>query len=230
MKSITTEIQKHNNVTSLTTAEAHQLPSPVEPLPSSEALELARWRSFAVESIKRKQRADSFYHNLKTEQQDQLLKWLEEEEDLGTICMRITAPPPEGFGIKVHITSLRRFRSSWKALDHIVKNEEVLDCLHDMETNSDFSQRNRIQEGISQMLHEKVFELAQTHPGSDIVTRLLTGIEKLSALDYKRQKLLLEREKLLHNARNLPGSPRHHRVDLNIVRPDQPPAHPALDS
>ena len=76
------------------------------------------------------------------------------------------------------------------------------------------------------MLHEKAFQLARTHPGSDSVTRLLTGIEKLAALDYKRQKLLLEREKLLLNARHSPGSPKHHRVDLNIVRPAQPPIQP----
>ena len=230
MKSITTEIQKHNNVTNvtslLTPAEAQQLPSLAAPSPSTEALELSRWRSFAVESMKRKQRADSFFHSLTTEQQDKLLHWLEEEEDLGTVCMRISAPQPEGFGLNVHLTSLRRFRAHWKSLNHIMLNEEILDSIHDMETNSDFSQRNRIQEAISQMLHEKAFQLARTHPGSDTVTRLLTSIEKLAALDYKRQKLLLEREKLLLNARHSPGSPKHHRVDLNIVRPAEPPAHP----
>ena len=89
MKSITTEIQKHNNVTSLgTPAEAQQLPTGPH----------SNW--------------------------------------LPGVCMRINAPPPEGFGVKVHLTSLRRFRSHWKSLHHIMKNEEILDRLHDRRGNS----------------------------------------------------------------------------------------------
>src|SRR5688572_5910472 len=157
-------------------------------MPSQNSAE-DRYRAFALESLRRKQRADSFFHSLTQEQQDKLLQLIQEGDDIGTVCSRIASPPPEGFGMNVHLTSLRRFRSHWSALHHIMKNQDILDTIHDMETNSDFTQRRRIQDAISQMLHEKAFELARTHPGSDVVTRILTGIEKLAALDYKREKL-----------------------------------------
>ena len=220
MKTLTTEIQKHDNLSSLLDSPSAGLPQLHQPFgPPAEQSIADKSRASAIESLKRKQRADSFFQSLTDEQQDKLLDWLETERDLGAVLARVSAPAPEGFGLKVHLTSLRRLRAHWRSLDFINRNEEILDTIHDMETNSDFSQSHRIQEAINQLLHEKAFELARTHPGSDVLRDVLASIQRLAELDYKREKLLIERQKLL---RLSVGSPQHHRVDLNIVRPAPP--------
>ena len=53
------------------------------------------------------------------------------------------------------------------------------------------------------------------------VTRLISGIQKIAAIDFQREKLAFEREKLK------PQSARYHRVDLNIVPPQQPQPAPS---
>lgn len=207
-----TEIVKHNNSVKNDPLNPPQLPPPAlvaDP-------EADRRRAFALESLKRKQRADSFFSSLTDAQQNQLLRWLEEIDDIGAIVARVAAPPPAGLGIRVHYTSLQRFRAHWRSLHYTIRGQEIDDTIHDMETNGDFSQSLRIQKALTHMLHQKLFELARTHPGSDTVTHLLSSIEKLAALDLKRQKLLIEREKCLRSGSS---SPKHHRVDLNIVRP-----------
>ena len=43
-------------------------------------------------------------------QQLQLLSWLE-MFPIAEVVQKVAAPPPEGFGIKTYITSLRRFQA-----------------------------------------------------------------------------------------------------------------------
>ncbi len=45
---------------------------------------------------------------LSPEQSDQLLTWLE-IHPIQTVIELVAAPPPDGFGMKTHVTSLRRF-------------------------------------------------------------------------------------------------------------------------
>ena len=45
---------------------------------------------------------------LSPEQSDQLLTWIE-IHPIQTVLERVAAPPPDGFGMKTHVTSLRRF-------------------------------------------------------------------------------------------------------------------------
>jgi len=168
-----------------------------------------------IESLRKLQRADAFFNKLSPDQKDTLLDWLRQFEDIGTVHSRVAAPPPQGFGIQVSLMTLRRFRARWRALGSILTTEDILDEITDMELNTDLSQTVRIQKAINHMLHEKAFSLARTHPGSDTLKTVLTSIEKLSALDYKKQKLLLEREKLTRHF----DLPKRHRVDLNIVPP-----------
>jgi hypothetical protein len=47
--------------------------------------------------------------SLSTAQQEQLVDWLE-LHPIKTVLEFVAAPPPEGFGIKTHITSMRRFQ------------------------------------------------------------------------------------------------------------------------
>jgi len=203
------QYKRSDNVTALAVSDTANL-SPQQPE-----------NRHMIESLRKLQRADAFFHKLTAEQQDTLLKWLHEIEDLGTVLSRVTAPAPQGFGVQVSLVTLRRFRSRWRALGSIMETEEMLDQITDMELAADLTQTPRIQKAINHMLHEKAFDLARTHPGSDTLKTVLTSIEKLSALDYKKQKLLLEREKLQHAKESLPVRLAHHRVDLNILPSNQ---------
>jgi hypothetical protein len=229
MKTKTIEIQKHDNVTSVAASPLQdlglpQLHQPFEP-PALPPPPPDLPRAFAIESLKRKQRADSFFHSITYEQQDKLIELLHTEENLVTVFERVTAPPPQGLGLKVHLNSLRRLRAHFNAVVFADRNHEILDEIDDMEANTHFSCSHRIQEGINQLLHEKAFELARSHPASDVLRDVLASIAKLAELSYKREKLLIERQKLLRLAVPLP---QHHRVDLNIV-PPRPPSTSPID-
>jgi hypothetical protein len=54
--------------------------------------------------------------SLEQEQKDQLVTWIE-TYNIGQVLEKVAAPPPDGFGIKTHITSLRRFYQREKLRD-----------------------------------------------------------------------------------------------------------------
>ena len=219
MKHINAKFQKHINVTDFPVLhQPQELPQPT-PAPSPAPPDSSVNRQRDVEMLNRMMRADSFYKALTNEQRLQLLEWIEKDQDIVTIWERLNAPPPDGFGVKVHMTSLRRFRTGLRAADRIARNQEMVDTVFEMESRADLTQFDRFQMAISHMLHEHAFDLARTYPGDETVTRLISGIQKLAAIDFQRQKLALERERLKTQFA------RYHRVDLNIVPPQtQPPA------
>jgi len=221
MKTQNAEIRKHNDIASVTAVQASSSPEiPDSRQPGPHDLDAERRRAFIRQSIARKQRADSFYHSLTPDQQAQLLEWLHEDMSLATIVDKISAAPPKGFGVKVHLTSLRRLRAWWRGMGEALRTEELLDTVHDMERHCDLLQQPRIQDAISQVLHEKAFELARTHPGSEVLGTVLSSITKLAALEHKREKFQLDRQKLRRSFASDP--PKHHRVDLNIIPPASP--------
>ena len=153
-----------------------------------------------IESLKRKQRSDSFMQKLTHEQIAKIIEWFHDEEDIGTVHQNITSPAPEGLGLDVSIASVRRVRAHVTATLSNTRTTEILDTLLDMEAAGDLAQStqsDRIQSAINRLLHQKAFELARTAPGAPEFCELLAAIERLSALDLKRQKIALDREKLL---------------------------------
>lgn len=178
----------------------------------------AQQLAFDLESVQRKLRADSFFHQLTLEQRQRLLKWFGENDSLWTIHKKIAASPPEGFGLDVHVNSLQRLRAWLRAQIAAGHHREALDTIHDLEKGTDFSQTTRIQQAINQLLHQRAFELARNDPDSREIRAVLASIEKLSALELKRQKLLLD-----HQRNTSPGlTSTHHRVELSIA-PAQTP-------
>jgi hypothetical protein len=205
-------------------------PDPALPAITSEQTAVARTTDSAappdpflkikVESLKRKQRANAWCHSLTPDHAYQIAAWMEEIDNLSEVHRRITAPPPDGLGLKVNFSTLRRLRSAWRAEALAELSDSMFDVITDMEeAQTDFNQSARIQTAINHMLLRKAFELAQTHPGSDVLKDVLTSIDKLSALEYRRQKITLEHEKVKRLTQ--PSAPqtttRHHRVDLNII-------------
>ncbi len=173
--------------------------------------------AFTADSMRRKLRADSFYHALTLEQQNQLVDWIVAGMDFSTLRDRILQPLPNGLGLKIHPTTLLRLQAKIIGESHAHLHTHILDTVHDLESSSQLFGADRIQRAISQLLHDQAFELARTNAHSKTFSRLLTSIEKLAALDYKRQKLLLD---LAKSDRQAPASTQHHRVDFNIVRPN----------
>lgn len=185
-----------------------------------------------VESLRRKQRSDTFLNSLSLDQALALMDWMSETENLADVLKRIQAKPPNGFGMEVSISTLRRLKASWHAQDLSYSLETMMDTVTDLEDKAEHDQFERVQKVIGTLLHEKAFELACSHPGSTVLKDVLTSIEKLSALEYKRQKLAHEREKHLRQhtnptqtASSAQPAPRHHRVDLHVI---PSPAHPPL--
>jgi hypothetical protein len=209
MKANNTQNKKSDNLITLMNPSADSAAASHQPAASPHMLE----------SLRKLQRADAFFKKLTDDQQDTFLQWLNEMDDIGALHRRVNAPPPEGLGVLVSLSTIRRFRIRYRALNLIVRTEEMLDEITDLEMNADLNQTARIQKAINHFLHESAYNLSQTHPESETLKTVLASIEKLSSLDFKKQKIQLEREKLASQF----NSPKHHRVDLNImpVRPAQ---------
>src|SRR5687768_13572263 len=193
------------------------------------ALERAR-----IESLKRKQRSNSFMQKLSHEQIAKIIEWFQDEEDVGIVHHNITAPAPEGLGLDVSITSVRRLRAHVTATLANTRTTEILDTIIDMEADADLAQSTqaeRIQSAINQLLHQKAFELARTAPGAPELFEILAAIERLSALDLKRQKIALDREKMLRRDQRASQPPftQEHKVELKIL-PATPAIEPAVPS
>jgi hypothetical protein len=207
-------------ITSAETAVARTVDSAAAPDP---------FLKIKIDSLKRKQRADAWVNSLTREQCYQIASWMEEMDNLSEVFRRITSPAPEGLGLKVNFSTLRRLRSAWRAEALTDLSDAMFDVITDMEdAQTDFNHSARIQSAMSHLLHQKAFELAQTHPGSEVLKDVLTSIDKLSALKYRRQKIALEYEKIKRLAQPTPqNTTRHHRVDLNIISTPSQPAQPS---
>ena len=184
-----------------------------------------------IQSLRRKQRADSFLNKLTDSQLAQVLEWFEDEHNIAVVHYHITSPAPKGLGLQVDLSTLRRLRAHITATHSNARTTEILDTLLDMETAGDLSQSERIQSAINQLLHQKAFELVRTEPGSVELRDILHTIERLSALDLKRQKIELEREKLIFRTQqsSTPPRARQHKIELKIV-PSTPATEPTLPS
>ena len=171
-----------------------------------------------IQSLKRKQRADSFLNKLSDDQLAKVLALFEDEPNLVVVHHHVTSPAPEGLGLQVDLSTLRRLRAHIAATHSHARTTEILDTLLEMENNGDLSQSDRILSAINQLLHQKAFELVRTEPGSEELRDLLATIERLSALELKRQKIALDREKMLrhHQRASNPAPPRKHQVELKI--------------
>ena len=232
-----------NNDQQLEASVSPDLPQPtIVPLathaPNSRATStdiLALIERNRIESLKRKQRSDSFLNRLTRDQLTKVLEWFDDDHDIVEVHHHITSPEPEGLGLQVDLSTLRRCRAYITATQSNCRATEILDTLLDMESAGDQSQSDRILSAINQLLHQKAFELARTAPGSDELRDLLATIERLSALDLKRQALALDREKMLQRAHlaSNPPLPRQHQVQLTITptpAPSQPTALPVHNS
>ncbi|HTG45466.1 MAG TPA: hypothetical protein VK633_13145 [Verrucomicrobiae bacterium] len=175
--------------------------SPAQPIPVAVATPL---HVEPAQGVERKKAARSLVSQISEEQHLTLLIWLR-DHSLAEVQRRVAAPPPVGFGLHTHFTTLQRIRTAQRAAPTVSAINELLDIITDIKSSADLDQLARIQRVISNLLHTHAFNLASKAPGSEGLPQIIRSIEKLSALEHKRQKLVLDREK--RHGSPVPGPP-----------------------
>ena len=145
--------------------------------------------------MKRKQRATAFFNQLTAEQQLTLCQWFD-KLSVPEIQKRIAAAAPEGWALSISQTVLRRTRASFYAGALERNIEEMLDTLTDSDSARKLINLSAAQHDVAVHLHQEAMHLAQRDPKSKDLKGLLANIQRLSALEFKRQQIELQREKL----------------------------------
>jgi hypothetical protein len=153
---------------------------------------------------------------LSPEQQNQLLHWMDIYPDK-SVLEKVAAPPPEGFGISTHITSLRRFQARKQRDDAI----EILEMARTAAAESSVTEEFVAASG--RLLAEKAFELIssgsvkpkQFNAVARWIARLRDQELKSEALRLAAQRLALERRRAqFHAALKEAQSPTEHQETL----------------
>jgi hypothetical protein len=135
--------------------------------------------------------------SLEREQKDQLVTWIETLH-IKTVLEKVAAAPPEGFNVHTHITSLRRFYQKERN-QHTRENVDYARGAT-MSTND----MEIIREAAITALTNCAFEVATTPGFNDSelsrAAKWLNTLNereiKLEQLHLRREKLILERQKL----------------------------------
>ena len=166
-------------------------------------------------------RAGSLLARLTADQRTQLLKWLVEYK-VADVTRFVAAPPPDGFGIETHTTTLRRIKASYGhapsvAFETSAATAEVL-------TETIHENRPQFAPLISELLLQKAFDQAadigRTHDLKDLINSAI----KLRELELKVQRLELLRQK----QRTAP--PRRTRVQVQVSPPVSQPKTQSNDT
>ena len=208
MNTQNTQNQQHNNVigapslsqqgrglgeglrlSNLTAVPKQAQPAPPPPPPIDPA---TQWR---IDFIKRKLRATAFFNQLAPEQQVTLCEWFS-KLSVPEIRKRIAAPVPEGWALQISETVLRRTRAIFFSAASNAATEEMLDTLHDMQSFTDLTNLYGVRQGLAHSLHLEAMQIIQRDPKSKDLKTVLANIQRLCALEFKRQQLELQREKL----------------------------------
>ena len=135
--------------------------------------------------------------SLEREQKDQLVTWIE-TLPINLVLEKVASPPPEGFNIRTHITSLRRFYQRERNKE---THENVSFARGAVMSTTDLQ---IIREAAVAALTNRAYEVASA-PGLDEselsrAARWLTTLQQqevsLEKLRLSREKLLLEKQKL----------------------------------
>ena len=155
-------------------------------------------------------RAGSLLARLSSEQRTQLFKWLL-GYSVADVVNFVAAPPPQGFGIQTHKTTLRRIKGLIRGHDASVAFETSSSAA---EYVSETIRENRPQfpPVISELLLQKAFDLASDQRQSHELKDLIGSAIKLRELDLKVQRLQLLQEKTA-------STPNRRRVHIKSSAP-----------
>jgi hypothetical protein len=140
--------------------------------------------------------------SLSTAQQEQLVDWLE-LHPIKTVLELVAAPPPEGFGIKTHITSLRRFQLRAQAHNQ----KDLADCHLELleELGGDPQALSRLTDSALRQFAVELATVNNRNPAnfatvSSWVLRLQQNAQRDRELKSTEDRIALEREKFQFNA------------------------------
>ena len=157
----------------------------------------------------RKFRVDSFAAKLTKQQLATVISWLQ-EHSIESVRARVAAAPPEGFGIDVHSSALKRLRNAISNTELNFWIENAMDAAFDILDADTSVDTAPMRESLSLLLHSRImtYTREQTDPVSiDRLLSALTRLEKLKTHIAQRPHLTSgPREKTTR-----------HKVDVQIT-------------
>jgi hypothetical protein len=156
-------------------------------------------------ALDRKFRATSFAAKLTEQQRATLTLWLIDEKlTIDSIRKKVAAPPPEGFGLEVQPTTLRRLRALVRNSAYSGWFSESMDTACDLFDNPDTAQAAPLREALTLMLYSGAIAAAKKQAEPSTIDKLVTTINRL------------ERRHLRSHEPRAPLTTRHH-VELSVV-------------
>lgn len=162
--------------------------------------------------VDRKFRALSFASKLNPVQRSMLTGWLISTDTIEEVRQKVAAPPPQGFGIDVCATTLRRLKA-------LVENTQFSDWVSDsMNTACDLLDSEEagevepLREALSLMLYSRALYAAKQQALPEDLDRLLSVITKI-------ERLKKPSPRSPRSARPAPARPvtTRHLVELSVA-------------
>jgi hypothetical protein len=150
-------------------------------------------------NIYRKTRPDDVLGNLSGSDQDTILAWCD-DEPYRDVIKKISAPPPEGFGLQVHYGTLRNFYLKNLPIRMAMKRE---DLLGDWKMLAAQINENPVQYApiLRELVQKHIFHvLCQPDLTNDQVHGILKVFLKCQNHDLAQQRLALQ--KRIHNIKD----------------------------
>ena len=134
-----------------------------------------------------KPRPDSTIAQLTDDQRDQLYDWLTDHAYREVITMA-AQPPPKGFGIQFHKTTLVRFFKNERARRHAEEIAESISANQPQIDPNELLSRSKLE-----LLHS-CFDTAQETLNADSRNQLSRTLNRLESAQLKRQNLALKEQ------------------------------------
>ncbi len=141
----------------------------------------------------------STLETLTDEQRDQLYDWLL-EMPVSKVAEKIAQPAPEGFGLKTHITTLRRFKHRrWAE-----QAADQLEAARLAAANSNHGDDAILDTAIGSTLKRQLFERASAPDATSVDLALLARyVQRNDKLKLDIERVQIARERLAQNNRRL---------------------------
>jgi hypothetical protein len=225
MKTTTTSQRNENSHILPSAAEAPQTPSACVPAtvaisrpldPEPETPIPSRVPNLPQSILRRKFRALSFAARLTDVQRMMLSTWLcNEDYSIEDIRKKVAAPSPDGFGMDVQPTTLRRLRKFSDNTRVTGWISDAMDTACDILEDEDAGENAPIHQALTAMLYSRALQAAQKQDLPETIDKLVTTIAKMEKLKRPAQ---CEKQ-------SRPATTRH-RVELSIVPANPSPQTP----
>jgi hypothetical protein len=130
---------------------------------------------------KRKFRADSFAAKLTKQQLATVISWLQ-EYSIESVRTRVAAAAPEGFGLQVHSSALKRLRNSIKNTELNFWIENAMDAAFDILDADTSVDTAPLREALSLLLHSRIMTYVREQTDPVSIDRLLSALTRLEKL------------------------------------------------